>query len=188
MYMARAPLLTGMARLLTVDTVAAPADYIVPLGGGAETRPFEAAALYRRQIAPQVLIFQYNASDLVRMGRALSGTELYRRILEIEGVPDSAIHVVPGRVGDTWSEAQAVRSVLPRGRPVRIVVVTSPEHTRRALWVFRKVFASTPVDIRVAPARNLRFDETNWWHDDEGVLTYLHEYLKLPYYLVRYTF
>lgn len=187
-YVTRAPLLSGVAYLLTVDTVAAPADYIVPLGGGAETRPFEAAALYKKRIAPRVLIFEYATNDVIRMGLASSGTELYRRILEIEGVPDSAIQVIPGVVSDTWGEALAVRHVLPPGHPVRLVVVTSPEHTRRALWAFRKVFADTPVDIRMAPARNLRFNETNWWRHDEGVLTYMHEYLKLPYYWARYTF
>ena len=104
-------------------------------------------------------------------------------MLEIEGVPRSAFRVAPGIADSTWAEAQAVRRVLPPAQPTRVVVVTSPEHTRRALWVFREVFAGTPVDVRIAPARHLRFDETNWWQRDEGVLAYLHEYLKLPYWV-----
>lgn len=187
-YLARAPLLRGLAYALTVDTVGPPADYIVPLGGGAETRPFVAAALYKQQLAPKVLIFEYGTNDAIRMGVTSSGTELYRRVLELEGVPPSAIRVVPGIVRDTRDEALAVLHALPPQRPARLVVVTSPEHTRRALWAFRKVFAGTHVDIRMAPARHLRFDETNWWRHDEGVLAYLHEYLKLPYYWARYAF
>lgn len=187
-YMARARLLTGLAYLLTVDTVGPSADYIVPLGGGAETRPFEAAALYRRKVAPQILIFEYATNDVIRMGLAPSGTELYRRILELEGVSPSAIRVVPGAVDATWDEALAVRRFLPPKQPARLVVVTSPEHTLRARWTFQKAFAGTSIDVRMAPARNLRFDETNWWRYDEGVLTYLHEYMKLPFYWARYAF
>lgn len=189
----RTRLLTGAAYLLTVDTVEAPADYIVPLGGGAETRPFEAAALYRREIAPKVLIFEFATHDTIRMGLAPSGTDLYRQILELEGVPRSAIQAVPGVVGDTWEEAWALRRALDAKELTKtelttVVVVTSPEHTLRARWAFQKVFAGTSVDVRMAPAKHLRFDETNWWRHDEGVLTYLHEYLKLPYYWARYTF
>lgn len=187
-YVARARLLTGLAHLLTVDTVGPAADYIVPLGGGTDTRPFVAAALYKSQVAPKVLIFEYASSEVIGMGLVLSQTELYRRVLEFEGLPHAAIQVIPGEVHDTWEEALAVRTVLPRRQPTRLVVVTSPEHTRRALWAFQKVFAGMPVDVRMAPARHLTFDETNWWRDDEGVLVYLHEYLKLPYYWARYTF
>ena len=124
----------------------------------------------------------------MRLGLAPSETELYRRVLELEGVPPSAIRVAPGIVDSTWGEAQAVAGLLPPGQPAKVVIVTSPEHTRRALWAFRKVFAGTAVDVRVASAEHLHFDETNWWRRDEGVLAYLHEVMKLPYYWARYTF
>jgi len=186
-YVARTPLLTGAARLLVVDTAAA-ADYIVPLGGAASTRPFEAAALYREGLAPRVLLMEYRTDDAIRLGVVPSETELYRRVLELEGVPGEAIEVVPGIARTTWDEALAVRRALPADEPVRIIVVTSPEHTRRALWAFREALADTAADVRVAPAPQLRYDETNWWRRDEGLLAYLHEYLKLPFYWVRYTF
>lgn len=187
-YVARAPLLTALARLLTLDTAGPPADYIVPLGGGPETRPFVAAALYREGVAPTMLLVEPKNNEAIRLGLVPSGAELYRRVLEIEGVPRSAIRVAPGIVDSTWGEAEAVREALPPCQPARVVVVTSPEHTRRALWTFRKVFAGTRVDVQVAPAAHLRFDETNWWQRDEGALAYLHETMKLPYYWVRYNF
>ena len=177
-YLARAPLLTAAARVLTVDTVRPGAHYIVALDGGAETRPFTAAELYRKGIAPAVLVLE-RASDPAR---------LYRRILEHEGVPSSAIRTVPAEASTTWDEAIALRRVLPASERLTVVVVTSPEHTRRARWAFRKAFEDTSVDIRMAPSRHLDFDETNWWRHDGGVLMYLHEYFKLPFYWVRYAF
>jgi len=191
-YLARARLLTGLANVLTLDTVGPPsdypADYIVPLGGAAESRPFVAAALYKEGLAPTVLLFEYKGNDAIESGLTPSQTELYRRVLELGGVPSSAIQVAPGIVDSTWDEAQTVGRHLPRDRPSRVVIVTSPEHTRRSLWAFQEALDGIPVDIRMAPAPHERFDETNWWQDDEGVLVYLREYLKFPYYWARYSF
>jgi uncharacterized SAM-binding protein YcdF (DUF218 family) len=185
-YLARAPLLTAAARILTVDTAAAGANYIVALGGGAETRPFTAAELYRKGIAPAVLVLENPSNETIATGLMPSGAGLYRRILEHEGVPASAITRVPGEASTTWDEAVLLRAMLPASEPVTLVVVTSPEHTRRAQWAFRKAFEDTRVEIRMAPSPNLYFDETNWWRNDLGVLVYLHEYFKLPFYWVRY--
>lgn len=187
-YAARAPLLTTAARVLVVDTAAPGADFIVTLGGGAETRPFAAAELYRKGVASTVLIFENPRRKGSPPGLSPTAAELYRRVLEFEGVPPHAIRTVPGEVTTTWDEATALRQMLPATRPVTVVIVTSPEHTRRARWAFRRALAGTRVDIRMAPARRPDFDETNWWRDDGEVLAYLHEYLKLPFYWARYTF
>lgn len=183
-YAAREPLLVGAARILTVDDAEAPADYLVVLGGGAETRPFEAAALYRRGLAPKVLVFEHKTDRITDLGLAPTHDELYRKVLELEGVRSGAIQRVPGVVDSSWDEARALREYLASYPAKRLILVTSAEHTRRARWVFRKVLAQVPVDVQMAAARHLRFDETNWWKTDEGALAYLHEYLKLPVYWV----
>ncbi|HWI16136.1 MAG TPA: YdcF family protein [Vicinamibacterales bacterium] len=184
-YAARETIARRAAWVLTVDTVRPGADYIVPLGGGAHNRPFVAAHLYRQRIAPTVIIFEHQKIHATGEAPGLSETDRYSRILATEGVPADAIRRIPGDVADTWDEAQSLRRVLPRdGRSV-IVLVTSPEHTRRASWVFSRTLTGLPVEVRVAPARHPRFDENNWWRDDEGMRLYLLEYLKLPYYWVR---
>ena len=181
-YVAREPLLVTAARLLTIDDSDGRAEYLVVLGGGTETRPFAAAALYRRDVAPKVLIFRQEADRATSLGLSPTSDELCRKVLEIEGVHPGAIERVPGVVGNTWDEARLLRRFLETRSARRIIIVTSAEHTRRARWVFRTVFSGLPVEVRMAPARDPRFDETNWWKDDNGTLAYLHEYLKLPYY------
>ena len=47
----RAPLLIGLGKAWIVDDPLTRADAIVILGGGIETRPFEAARLYRQAIS-----------------------------------------------------------------------------------------------------------------------------------------
>lgn len=177
----RDPILEGAARLLTYED-AAPADYIVVLGGDPESRPFKAAELYRQRVAPLVLIFEYTPASAYRPSQSAT----YRRILEHEGVPAAAIVEAPGMVRSSWDEAKSLSRFLTAHPPRRVVVVTSAEHTRRARWAFRRALRGSNVDVRMAAARHLGFDESNWWRSDEGVLLYLHEYVKLPYYVFRY--
>src|SRR5262249_20316499 len=56
LYLARAPVLRGLANAWIVEDPLAKADCIVLLGGGREIRPFAAARLYREGWAPRVLI------------------------------------------------------------------------------------------------------------------------------------
>lgn len=186
LYFAREPLLVAAAQFLTIDNAEKRADFLVVLGGNAETRPFAAAALYRSGVAPKVLIFEHKTDRITDLGLAPTSDELYRKVLELEGVPIDAIERLPGVVDSSWDEARSLRRFLVSNPARRIILVTSAEHTRRARWVFRNVLAGIPTDIRMAPARHLEFDETNWWKHDAGVLAYIHEYLKLVFYVTRY--
>jgi uncharacterized SAM-binding protein YcdF (DUF218 family) len=186
LYLAREPLLVAAARALTIDDAQAPAGYLVVLGGGAETRPFTAAALYRSGFAPKVLIFDLKTDRVTELGLAPTPDELYRKVLELEGVPAEAIQRLPGVVDSSWDEARSLRRFLAAHPARRVILVTSAEHTRRARWIFRKVLAGLPVEVRMAAARHPSFDESNWWKNDAGALAYLHEYLKLPFYWIRY--
>jgi uncharacterized SAM-binding protein YcdF (DUF218 family) len=185
-YLTREPLLIAAAGILTIDDAKVPADYLVILGGDAETRPFTAAALYHQGFAPKVLIFEHKTNRLTDLGLVPTHDELYRRVLELEGVPATAIQRLSGVVGNSWDEAQTLQRFLASHHAQRVILVTSAEHTRRARWVFRKVLARIPVEVHMAPAHHVGFDETNWWKSDEGILAYLHEYLKLPIYWYRY--
>jgi len=186
LYWAHEPLLIATARALTLDDAEAPADYIVVLGGGAETRPFSAADLYRKGYAPAVLLFTHKTDRVTDLGLAPTHDELYRNVLAFEGVPSTAIQRVPGIVDGSGDEAQMLRRFLVFHPARRVILVTSAEHTLRARWIFRQTLADLSVDVRVAAARHLRFDETTWWKTDAGALAYLHEYLKLPFYWLRH--
>jgi uncharacterized SAM-binding protein YcdF (DUF218 family) len=179
-------LLIAAARVLTVNDAEAPADYLVVLGGDAETRPSAAADLYHERFAPKVLIFEHKTDQVTGLGLVSTHDELYRKVLELKGVPATAIERLPGIVKSSWDEAQVLQRFLISYPAQRVILVTSVEHTRRARWVFRKVLGRMPVEVRVAPVHHLRFDETNWWKSDAGIRTYLHEYLKLPFYWLRY--
>jgi uncharacterized SAM-binding protein YcdF (DUF218 family) len=176
------PLLAGFAHLFRVDDPPVPSEALVVLLGGMDHRPLKAAGLYRRGLAPTVLLGESAPIPFPD----LSETALNRQVLLRGGVPAGAIRVLPGEVTSTRDEALRVRDYA-RGRAVRrITVVTTAFHTARARWIFRKVLRGSGVEVRMAAAADPKFDESNWYTNDEGLTTYLNETVKQVYYRLAY--
>jgi uncharacterized SAM-binding protein YcdF (DUF218 family) len=102
------------------------------------------------------------------------------------GVPTEKIKVIIEPVASTHDEAMVVRR-FSEGLNVRsIIVVTSPYHSRRALWTFRQVFAGTNVVIDMNPVKlEVGPHASNWWSYRQGWQEIPVEYVKLIYYWIR---
>ena len=71
------------------------------------------------------------------MGIRFLGEEDYNRdVLVHAGVPDTAIHIFPNAIMDTEQEVDEVASEMREQNKSTVIIVTSPQHTRRvrALW------------------------------------------------------
>ncbi len=176
-------MLISLGALLDASESPQAADAIVVLGGDAETRPFTAADLYRAGWAPHVLVFRHAPDAAVAWGVEQTEDDLYRTVLMAEGVPATALHTLPPVVDSTADEAQALRQHCTGAQ--RFLVVTSREHTWRAARLLRRVLAGC-AQVRLVAAQHPRYGALNWWQQDEILLRYLHELLKLPYYWVRH--
>ena len=76
-------------------------------------------------------------AKLEKLGIHFVGEEEYNReILIHEGVPESAVHILPAIVINTEEEVEEAAREVRRTGKSRVIIVTSPEHTRRvkALW------------------------------------------------------
>ncbi|CAN5879460.1 hypothetical protein BH23GEM5_BH23GEM5_27650 [soil metagenome] len=109
------------------------------------------------------------------------------RILQQEGVPDSAITMLdmPGGVTSTQDEGRVLRDSLQKHPAQRVIVVTSAYHTRRARWTLRRELSGLQVDLWMAAGADDRFDESNWWTREAGFLAYVSETLKFLHTLLR---
>jgi uncharacterized SAM-binding protein YcdF (DUF218 family) len=180
---AHRPILVGFAHLFRVDDPA-PSDALVVLLGGLTHRPLRAAELFQEGLAPLVLLGEAYVSPQV----GLSETEISRQVLLKNHVPAEAIYVLPGGiVTSTRDEAMRVLSYI-RAHPEvkRITLVTSAFHSARAQWIFRKVLRGTGVDVRVSPAPEPGLEETDWFTNDEGLVMYFSEAIKVIYYRLAY--
>ncbi|MDB5351833.1 MAG: hypothetical protein JWN86_3080 [Planctomycetota bacterium] len=175
------PLLAGFAGLFRVNDPA-PSDAIVMLLGGPSERPPRAAELYRKGLAPLVLLGTSTEDPNARVNE----TNLAIADMVQLGVPRSAIHVMPGKVTSTQHEAMKVAEFSAAHPLRRVTVITTSFHTARARWIFRKVLRGKGIDIRMAAARHPQFDERSWFRSDEGLVTYFAEAIKTLYYRLVY--
>ena len=180
LYALRRPILGGMAEVLIVDEPLRRSDYLLLLNGDEHTRPFHAARLYHRGLAPRILVAQAETVPAHDLWFFPTATRLALSVLRHEGVPDSAVTVIPfpGGIGSTREEAEALRAYLAEHPARRVTVVTTTYHTRRARWTFRREMRGSGVEVRVSAAPEPRFQTSNWWRSEIGLLLHFQEYLK----------
>jgi uncharacterized SAM-binding protein YcdF (DUF218 family) len=185
-WLARAPLLTALARAWIIDDKPQKADAIVVLGGGVESRPFAAAQLYNEGFAPAVLIMDVSLSPTEELGIKDPERDVTRRILTRQGVPEAAIQSVGQSVHNTYEESLAVRAWAQTNDAKRLLITTEIFHTRRVRWLFRKRFRGTGTEIRVVAAQPREYAATNWWKNEQGLINFQNEWVKFPYYWAKY--
>ncbi len=180
------------ARLLIVSEPLERADAIVLLSGSSvyKERAGRAAELYREGRAARIILtndgFRGSWSNVEQRNpfyHESTLTELTR-----SGVPRDAVEVLMPQVSSTYDEAILLRKHIDEQRLSRILIVTSPYHSRRALWIFRQVFRGTEVRIGLEPARTGTQSPApaTWWLRQRGWQSVPTEYLKLIYYRLRF--
>jgi uncharacterized SAM-binding protein YcdF (DUF218 family) len=169
-YLARHPILRFAAESWIVNEPAADADAIVVLGDDNfyADRATLGAQLFRQGIAPVV----------VASGRRLRPTagiaELMEHDLMERGVPKEKLERFVHDGENTREEAIALRHLVREKGWKSVVVVTSNYHTRRARYIFQRVFPSG-VTVNVESARDGDFDPEHWWEKRKSVKEFLGE-------------
>ena len=186
LYLFRAPLLVGLAKAWIVDDAPTHADIIVVLGGGMETRPFEAARLYREGYAPKVLLVKPGSVSTAKLGLAASETEVARKVLLNQGVREADIAFTDDDLTNTYEESIAIRDWAQRNHVKNMIIVTDVFHTRRVRWLLRKQFKATGIQVlvRAVPVREYTIED--WWRHKQGIVAFQSEVLKHIYYRAKY--
>jgi len=173
--------LRGAGRWLVRQDTLAKSDTIVVLSGGMPFRAEEAARIFRESYAPEVWVTYpvSPAANLERIGIHYIGEEEYsREILIREGVPPSAIRILPDEILNTEQEVHEVAQELQRAGKSRVIFVTSPQHTRRVKTLWRKATGNDANAIARAASNDL-FDAAHWWRTTRDALSVVREYLGL---------
>lgn len=170
LYLLRGPILRETGNLWIVDEPPVAADAILVLADDDYwgSRVQRAAELFHESVAPVVVASGH-------MLRPYAGTgDFMTHDLTERGVPAASIIVVKHQAADTQEESQALRAVVVAHGWKHVVVVTSNYHTRRARYIFRRVFPER-VTVDIAAARDPDFDPVNWWQRRAGIKSFAHE-------------
>ena len=180
------PLSFALARagsLLVVSHDLSAPDAIVILASHEWERLPEAARLAQRNPTAVILLTQPVAPNVHNCTRCAMRDSWLRAI----GVTTNPIVTVPRRVTNTYDEAVAAREYAVKAGYRRVMIVTSPYHTRRALAAFTTVFDGTGIGVGVRPAVTAsvaRPDAWLWGGYDRWYVAY--EWVGIAWYALRH--
>lgn len=170
-------------RVLVISRPIADPQAIVSLASHEWERLPAAAEAAARFPAAQVWITQpptvtiYNCHDCANRVRRLGAA----------GVAESRVKTLRLTLDGTHGEAEACREVALAAGLTRLLVITSPYHTRRTLGVFRRAFSDTNIEVGVEPAS--RYSQARpalWWAAAYDRWYVAYEWAALAYYALRY--
>jgi len=158
LYLVRRPILRFAAESWIIEDPLDKADALIVLGDDNfyADRATRGAQLFREGKAPVI----------VASGRRLRPNagiaELMEHDLVERGVPRDKIVRFVHDADSTLEEAQGLSRLAGERKWHSVIVVTSNFHTRRARYIFQRVFP-LGVEVRVASARDGDFDPEHWW-------------------------
>jgi uncharacterized SAM-binding protein YcdF (DUF218 family) len=164
LYLVWRPILSFMGEWWIVEDRIERADALIVLSDDNfyADRATRAAELFR----------EGKAAVIVASGRRLRPNagiaELMEHDLVERGVPRDKIVRFAQDGDNTREEAEVLKKLVTERKWRSVIVVTSNYHTRRARYIFRKVFPQG-VEVRVASARDGDFDPQHWWEKRKSI-------------------
>lgn len=108
-------------------------------------------------------------------------------LLQRLGVPPDRVRILPITAPGTYGEALAALSFARQTRIRRLLIVTTPYHTRRSLAAFRSVFDGSGVEIGIEPATaSSPARPERWWATPYDRAYVAYEWAAMIYYAVRH--
>ena len=185
-FVFRRPLLVAAGKLWVVDESVVPADAVVVLGGGAQTRPFAAAEFVQQHLTTNVLLADVQPNPTDKLGITTRESHASRAVLLKKGVHENYITSIGTNASSTIDEARALRAWAIAHRPKAIIIPTDLFHTRRVNWLMEKQLEDLNVDVRVVALDTQEYNRTNWWQKEQGVVAFQNELIKYALYRWSY--
>jgi uncharacterized SAM-binding protein YcdF (DUF218 family) len=169
----------GAGRWLVREDPLAKADEIVVLSGSMPARAEEAAKIFQMGYAPQVWVSTPDSprEELAAMGVPFSGEEDYNRaVLVRQGVPAADVKIFPQAIINTENEIAETSAQMRRDQKTSVIIVTSPQHTRRVRLLWNRL-AGRDLRLIVRQAPEDPFDADHWWRNTRDTLSVVRELL-----------
>lgn len=177
--------LASLGNFLVVRDALERSDAIVVVQGGTPVRELRAAELYRDGLAPVVVVAR--AWDSMREARRLAGEPTLQersvRALQHLGVPSEAIVRLTHEVDNTARELDVVFHHARAAGFRRVILVTSPDHTRRVRVIWSVRYEGT-LPALVTPTPYEPFDAARWWASRTTLEHAVHELFGIANFLL----
>lgn len=170
-FVFRSALLRAWGRVLVVEDPLEPVDAIVVPQWTETAGALEAADLVARGVSPRVAVMvndlDPSSQELIRRGLLNPAHTIWPvGLIKELGVAD--VEQIPGTEG-TESEAEALPRWCDEHRYHSIIIVTTPDHSRRTRRVLSRTMRGHATKIIVHSSRYATFDPDRWWKTHEGI-------------------
>jgi uncharacterized SAM-binding protein YcdF (DUF218 family) len=164
LYLVRRPILRFTAEAWIIEDALDKSDALIVLGDDNfyADRATRGAQLFREGRVPLIVA----SGRRLRPGAGIA--ELMEHDLIERGVPRDKIVRFSHDADSTLEEAQGLVRLAKEKKWHSVIVVTSNYHTRRARYIFRRVFPQG-MEIRMASARDGDFDPELWWEKRKSI-------------------
>jgi len=150
-------------------------DVILVLAGETDHRPERALELLNQGYGRQIVI------DVPAAARVYGFTQMELAEKYIQGLPEAAsVHACAIEGLSTRDESHDAEKCLSRDDTMKILIVTSDFHTRRALAIFRHEVHGK--SFSVAAVHDVAQFGTHWWTHRQWAKTCLDEWLRLVWW------
>jgi hypothetical protein len=185
----REQILRSAGWALVVADPIGPADIIVIAVDAGGAGVLEAADLVHIGIASRVAVLNGppDPADREFARRGVAYEDLAARSarqLRLLGV--TTVEQIPRAVTGTEAEGEALSGWCDQYQIRSIVVVSTPDHSRRLRRVLHRSMKNHQARVMVRPARHSTFDPDHWWETRSGVRTGIIELQKLLLDIVRH--
>ncbi len=178
----RGSVLRAAGWALVAEDPIAQADVIVTTAAGGDASILEAAELVRGGIANRVAVFadplEETSRELMRRGLPVeddAATALRR--LKLLGV--EAVERIPKSVAGSEEEARLLRVWCLQRQVRSVVLISTPDHSRRLRRMFNRALEGGGTKIAVRVTRYSAFNPDRWWQTRDGTRIGIIELQKL---------
>jgi uncharacterized SAM-binding protein YcdF (DUF218 family) len=193
MYVFSGMLFVFVGNCLVLDEEPVRSDAIVVLNTGVEYYPrlIESADLFNKGLANKIIINGNRKTDQLRALEERGFVpccpwyEDSLRILSMYGVQrEHVIWISAEDAYDTVSEAEIVGEEILREGLNQIILATSKSHTRRASFIWKRLYGDR-LSICTVAAKADPYDREGWWKDGRQIRWVLAEYGAWIYYALK---
>jgi len=171
---------------LVVNEPLRPSDIIFVTDGRTPQRELEGAALFLEGWAPRVaLAFARDpvSAEVRRLSGEPAPQELAAVILRRRGIPEGAVVRLDRMVENTLQELQADFDYARAHGFRRVIIVSSPYHTRRIRLMWNRLFErELPAIVRAS--RYERVNPARWWRARRSLEAIAHEVFGITHFLL----
>ena len=185
----RHSLLRAAGRTLVANECVGSADIIVVSGEAEGDGVLEAYELVHSGVATRVAVFSYAPNtierEFIRRGIPYEGRTA-RSVRQLKTVGLVNVEQLPTYITGSQDEGPALARWCDEQQFHSVVVVATPDHSRRLRRLLHRAMKGHQTAVAVCPTRYAEFDPDRWWNSHDGIRTEIEELEKLILDCVRH--